>query len=97
MFLSKYTERYLKYFLEREASIALNTVQDRQNFSDNIAEHINAISKHAFETSKITQSFAAGWYNKHAKNNLPTDGEVESFLKLAFGKIREELWREGDS
>lgn len=97
IFFSKYTERYLKYFLEREASTVLNTIQDRQNFSDSLAEHIDAISKHAFETSKITQSFAAGWYNKYAKVNLPKDGEVEGFLKLAFGKIREELWREGNS
>src|SRR5208337_3172713 len=60
-FFAKFTERYLNYFLDREASAALPSINDREKFSLSLKEHIDDVSKHAFETAKITQSFAAGW------------------------------------
>jgi hypothetical protein len=46
---------------------------------------------------QITQSFAAGWFNAHARDKLPDNKEVEGFLAIAFGKLRDELRREGES
>ncbi len=94
LFFSKFTERYLKYFLEREASATLNTISDRNTFNANLEKHVQDISQHAFETSKITQSFAAGWFNKNVKNGIPSDSQVEGFLSIAFGKMKSELSRE---
>lgn len=94
LFFSKFTERYLLYFLEREASSQISTVFEREQFGKRLTEYVDTISKHAFETAKIMQSFAAGWYNTHVKAGAPSDHEVESFLRLSFGKIREELLRE---
>ena len=94
LFFAKFTERYLRYFLEREASAKLPSLEVRERFAHQLSEHIDAISKHAFETSKITQSFAAGWFNNHARNGHPSDVEVEAFLALSFGKLQEELRRE---
>lgn len=94
LFFSKFTERYLKYFLEREASSSLSNISDRNSFNSNLETHVQEISKHAFETAKITQSFAAGWYNKNAKNDVPSDRKIEGFLHIAFGKMRAELLRE---
>ena len=65
-----------------------------ERFAAELRSHVNAISHHAFETSKIAQSFAAGWYNNHIKNKTPSDREIQAFLSTAFGKIREELQRE---
>jgi hypothetical protein len=93
-FFSKFTERYLNYFLEREASSALPNINDREKFSLSLKKHIDAISKHAFETSRITQSFAAGWFNKYAHQQSLSEKNIEDFLRQAFGKIREELWLE---
>lgn len=93
-FFAKFTERYLNYFLAREASAVLPSVNDREKFSLCLEEHVDAISKHAFETAKITQSFAAGWFNKYVHQRSLSKKDVEGFLRLAFGKIREELWRE---
>jgi hypothetical protein len=95
LFFAKFTERYLNYFLEREASAALPTIEDRERFRDQLHQHVDQVSQHAFETAKITQSFAAGWYNRHVLRGRPSRGEVERFLSIAFGKIREELLREG--
>ena len=94
VFFAKFIERYLKYFLEREASAQLSSLQDREQFSHRLEDQVDSLSQHAFETSKIAQSFAAGWYNKHAKDKLPTNQEIEDFLAFAFGKLRQELQRE---
>jgi hypothetical protein len=96
IFFGKFTERYLKYFLEREASAVLPGIQQRDHFSDQIGLHVDDVSRHAFETAKITQSFAAGWFNKHAKTGLPTNASMRGFLRLALGKLREEIRREGE-
>lgn len=94
LFFSKFTERYLKYFLEREAAANINNLFDRTQFNKNLENHVDRISKHAFETSKITQSFAAAWFNKHAKEKLPSDKRILGFLSFAFQKINSELLRE---
>ena len=94
MFFAKFTEGYLKYFLDREASAVIPKIQTREKFSLCLEKHIDLVSNHAFETARITQSFAAGWYNNHARRRMPTNQEIEGFLGLAFGKIREELKRE---
>ncbi len=93
-FFAHFTERYLRYFLEREASVQITSLTARENFNCRLHEHIQDVSHHAFETSKITQSFAAGWFNNHALTSRPTDQEVEGFLSVAFGKLQEELQRE---
>ena len=92
-FFAHFTGRYLKYFLEREASAQLSSIKVRGDFSKNLLQHVEDISQHAFETSKITQSFAAGWFNNHARGSRPTDTEIEGFLAIAFSKIHEELHR----
>jgi len=94
LFFAKFTERYLNYFLEREASASCRSIEQRDLLQGQLRQHIDVISKHAFETAKITQSFAAGWHNLHTKESTPSDKEVEGFLTIAFGKIREELRRE---
>jgi hypothetical protein len=96
LFFSKFTERYLNYFLEREASAVLPDVGKRNEFETQLRKHVESVSKHAFETAKITQSFAAGWFNKNATDAVPTREQFDGFLALAFGKLREELLRERD-
>ena len=94
LFFGKLTERYLNYFLERAASLTCPSLAHREGLQEGIRSHVNAVSKHAFETAKITQSFAAGWFNGHARERIPTDREIEGFLSVAFGKMRDELRRE---
>jgi hypothetical protein len=93
-FFAHFTERYLRYFLEREASAQLSSFEARESFTKNLHDHIGDVSRHAFETSKITQSFAAGWFNNHARESRPTDTEIQGFLATAFGKLQEEMQRE---
>ena len=90
LFFANFTQRYLAYFLDREASAALG------DFGQQLERHIDAVSLHAFEMAEITQSFAAGWFNTHAKEGVPSETKIEEFLSFAFGKMRAELQREGD-
>jgi hypothetical protein len=94
LFISKFTERYLKYFLEREASSSIKNVYERSQFNHKLEQHVNEISQHAFETSKIVQSFSAGWYNGYVKDKLPDDKKIRGFLSFAFQKMNSELLRE---
>jgi len=80
--------------LEREASAQLPSFEARESFAKSLHVHIEEVSRHAFETSKITQSFAAGWFNNHARESRPTDTEIRGFLATAFGKLQEEMQRE---
>ena len=84
----------MKYFLEREASAVITNISERKKFNEELEKHINQISKHAFETSKITQSFAAGWFNKNVKESYPEEKEIKGFLSYALGKMKGELLQE---
>jgi len=94
-FFSSLTRRYLCYFLDREASACLSGVEERERFHWALQESVQLVSQHAFETARITQSFAAGWFNKHVVRGLPEEGEVRKFFAFCLKKMREELAREG--
>ena len=96
LFFAKFMQRYLEYFLQRAATVTLRGVDERIQFEQQLAKHIDNISLHAFETAEITQSFAAGWFNKRAKGDVPNEKEIEGFLSVAFGKILDALQREDD-
>jgi len=94
LYFGRLTERYLNYFLDRVASATSPSIKQRIQFQHEIKSHVDDVSKHAFETAKITQSFAAGWFNAHVRDHVPGETELEGFLAIAFGKLRDELRRE---
>jgi len=97
IFFAKFTEKYISYFLEREASARLTNPIDRDRLRTELHYHVNQLSRHAFESAKITQSFAAGWFNKNTKEGLPSERKIRGFLWLAFDKMREELRHQEDN
>ena len=94
LFFSKFTERYLNYFLEREASAVVASSRERDNLGFQLRDHYARVSQYAFETSRITQSFSAGWFKRYAQDDIPPKEEIESFLSRAFAKMEEDLLRE---
>lgn len=91
LYYSNLTEKYLNYFLERTASDTIPDIERRQLFRKDMECHFDAVSKHAFETSKITQSFAAGWFNKNIQVGMPEDSAIRKFIYKSFGKLQSEL------
>lgn len=94
LFFGKFVERYLNYFISREASAQLASTADRERLAGRLASHLDDVSHHAFETAKITQSFAAGWFNRHAQHGMPPEEAISGFLSHSISKLREELLRE---
>jgi len=86
-YYSNLTENYLKYFLDREASAIVQNISERETLS-------NSIYIHSFETARIVQSFAAGWFNKNAKNKKPSQAAIKKFTSYIATKIKAELLRE---
>ena len=97
LFFGKFVERYLNYFIGREASSHLANTEDRERLARRLGDHVDGVSHHAFETARITQSFAAGWFNRYARDGLPAADEISGFLAHSVGKLREELLREESS
>jgi hypothetical protein len=94
VYFARLTEKYLRYFLEREASSVLGTVEAKQQFDSSLSAYFEQLGRHAFETSKITESFAAGWFNKNCSQGFPRQKQIEAFLSHSFDKLKEELRRE---
>jgi hypothetical protein len=94
LFFASFTERHLNYYLEREASAVLPGFGERDRFGAQLNGHVEDISQHAFETARIAQSFAAGWFNRNVREGVPDREAIARFLSIAFGKIRGELLRE---
>ena len=84
----------MKYYIERAAASSIDDYETLQKFNNQLNEQTQAIADHTFEISKLTESFAAGWYNKNVVDSLPSTQQVEGFLGHAFGKLREEFRRE---
>ena len=85
LFFSKFTERYLEYFLSRVTADLLS-VEEQELFEDALGSQVHLVSQYAFETSKLLESFSAGWFNKNAVTRVPTAREVGGFL--AHGLVR---------
>lgn len=96
-FFASFTERQLKYYIERAAASSINNYDTLREFNQQLSTQSKAIADHTFEISKLTQSFAAGWYNKNVANSLPNEKQVEGFLRMSFGKLREEFRREAEA
>ena len=95
-FFAAFTDKQIKYYVERAAASAINDYSELNKFTAALTAQANSIADHAFETSKIMQSFAAGWFNKHTASAPPSNEDVTNFLRISFDKMREEFRREAD-
>jgi len=95
-FFASFTDRQLKYYIERTAASSIDDYQTLQLFTEQLTTQTTAITMHSEDISKIMQSFAAGWFNKRSSSSLPNQDSIKGFLKVSFGKLREEFRREAD-
>lgn len=92
-FFARLTYRSLDYYLSRE--LANHTGQDRRFDTD--AQRVafqQALAQHTFESSRIVQEFAGGWYGKTVWQRQALDQDaIDRFTQYAFKKMRSELGR----
>lgn len=94
LFFAQFTYRYLSYFLDRAASSEIFNIEAREALQNRLQAHVSEVWRYSFETTRIMQSYAAGWYNNHARESLPSAAAIRAFLTRAFAKVSEELRRE---
>jgi hypothetical protein len=96
-FVADFTEKQLRYYIEREAARAINDFGLLKTFNETLTKQTNEISTHAVEISKLMQSFSAGWFNLHSVSAIPSDEQLKSFIGYSFHKMREEFRMEADT
>ncbi len=92
-FFARLTYRSLDYYLSRE--LANHTGPGRRFTSDaQRTAFQEALRQHTFETSRIVQEFAGGWYGKTVWRDQDLDqAAINRFTRYAFTKLRKEFGR----
>jgi hypothetical protein len=83
-FFARLTERYLTYFLSRELSNTLASVDANRQFRE-------ALSLHCRQASKIVEQFAQEWFSKKNYEGGITPRNAAGFISHAVSKINAEL------
>lgn len=96
-FFSKFTQRYLTYFLSRELS---NHVGGNHRFA-NIKEHsefVKALNTHCVQASEIVEKFSGGWFSKTKfYEGEITPEKTAGYVAFALKKLKDELSRRGEA
>jgi hypothetical protein len=95
-FFASFTEKHIRYYIDRVAASSISDYGTLQRFNLQLSTQTKEIAEHTFEISKLIQSFSAGWFNKNAILSMPEEKQLQGFLSMSFGKLREELRREAD-
>ena len=92
-FFARLTQRCLDYFLSRE--LANHVGAGRRFLSDAERRSFDsALALHCWETSRIIEAYAGGWYGKTVWQTDRLDRVAANrFARYAFKKIRDELAR----
>lgn len=91
-FFSRFTYRYLNYFLSREVSKhvgpnhSLATIDEHTAFNE-------AMALHCKQSAEIVREFAGGWYSKTAYETGIAHEDAEAFAAIALKKLLSELKR----
>lgn len=92
-FFSRFTYRYLNYFLSRETSKHVGPNRGFENIDEHTAFN-EALAVHCKQSAVIVQDFAGGWYSKTAYETGITPQDAEGFTAVALKKLLSELKRE---
>ena len=90
IYFSSFLNRYLQYYLSKETSNLISTKYGFQNIG-----HLNSFDEsikiYSFQSSKIIEDFAGGWFSKKKWLGELNENEIKSFLYVAFKKLKAEL------
>lgn len=94
-FFSSFLKQYLKYFIDKEISNHVGPSNVLLNIGD-VNQFGDLLSTYAWQSSRIMEDFAAGWYSK---KNWETEGDItqveaQKFVAVALRKLQMEFGRE---
>ncbi|MEW6417290.1 MAG: hypothetical protein AB1480_04120 [Nitrospirota bacterium] len=90
LFFSSFINRTLQFFISKEIS---NHVGPDKNFSDigSLKNFNEELSSFCYQSAKIVEDFAGGWYSKRNWQGDITQDDAKNFIYVALKKLREEL------
>ena len=97
-FFSEFLARFLKYFADKELSNhvgpgkRLESIDDGRAFTD-------ALDTYAWQSARILEDFASGWYSKHnweSEGDI-TESDARRFVAFALKKLQMDLDKEAAS
>lgn len=93
LYLSKVMNRSIQFFVSKES---YNHVGHGRRFNDisELTEFTNVLETYCYQSAKIVEDFAGGWYSKRNWLGEITESEAQSFVYIATKKLREEICRE---
>jgi hypothetical protein len=92
-FFSRFTYRYLNYFLSREVSKHVGPGRSIENI-DKHTSFNEALELHCRQSAVILQKFAGGWFSKTAYETGITQQDAGGFTAVALRKLSSELREE---
>ena len=96
-FFGHFLSRTVKYFINKELSNCIG-VNHRLQSIQSAREFNEALAVYSYQSAKILEDFAGGWYSKHnwEKRGQITEEEASNFVAFGLRKLRMELGREYD-
>ena len=92
-FFSRFTYRYLNYFLSREVPKHVGLTDNLPNIDAHTSFN-KALALYCKQSAEIVREFAGGWYSKTAHETGITQDDAGGFAFVALGKLASELKRE---
>ncbi len=84
--------RTLRALIDRELANHVSATSDLSSVESSL-EFMQALDTHAWQSARIVEEFAGGWYSKHnweSKGEISPD-EAQRFVGYALRKLRAEL------
>lgn len=93
LYFSKVLNRCLQFFVSKETA---NKLGHGRKFEDifELSDFNAALKSYCFQSAKIVEKFAGGWYSKHVWLDKLSENDAKGFVFIAMDKLREEIARE---
>jgi hypothetical protein len=89
-YFSSFLNRYLQFFVSKEISNHIGANSGFESIKD-VAEFDEAMRVFCFQSARIIEDFAGGWYSKRNWQGDISQKDAKNFVFVALKKMRDEL------
>ncbi len=90
IFFSSILRRYLQFFISKESSNHISTSSQFESVYD-LVDFNTDLNNYCYQTCKIIEDFAGGWFSKKSWEGKISQEDVEGFIYVAIKKIQKEI------
>lgn len=93
LYFSKVLNRSLQFFVSKESPNNVGIGRKFKDISD-LSDFNVALESYCYQSAKIVEDFAGGWYSKRNWQGEITEQDAGRFVAVAIDKLRAEIARE---